>query len=95
MSKRTEFIIDHITKEMSEGNLSELDLKAAVGLCSWNLIYCNKCTSTLATSCEQFSDDKPWCVKSEPSTAPPTTSALEPAAATPPAPQFVDAPVAT
>ena len=63
MSKRNKLIIDHITKEISEKNLSELDLKIAVGLCSWNLIYCNKCISTLAISCEQLSDNKPWCIK--------------------------------
>ena len=63
MSKKTEFIIDHITKEISERNLSELDLKTTVGLCSWNLIYCNKCVSTLANFCEQLSNDKIQCVK--------------------------------
>ena len=43
--------------------LNDYDLKAAVGSCSWNLIYCSTCPCTLATSANKTMDDKPWCVK--------------------------------
>ena len=43
--------------------LTEYELKAAVGSCSWNLLYCSNCPCTLASSVVKTMDDKPWCSK--------------------------------
>ena len=48
---------------MTSNKLSELDLKVAVGRCSWNLIYCHNCPSTPADRWDKPFPDKGWCIK--------------------------------
>ena len=48
---------------MAAPTLTEIELKRGVGQCSWNLLYCHKCSVTLASSFEKPFSDKNWCVK--------------------------------
>ena len=43
--------------------LNDYELKATVGSCSWNLMYCSTCPCTLASSAIKTMHDKPWCLK--------------------------------
>ena len=48
---------------MSSQDEKELELKGSIGHCNWNLMYCDKCPLSLASTCETNFGSKSWCVK--------------------------------